>query len=80
VHLDQPESREYARRTVAKNLPVLTKAGRWLLMDGGQMVRPEAVVAIQAVIGEPTKQHAISFSLAADEDPSGPADRPSTSP
>jgi hypothetical protein len=69
IRVDPPVTHEEARRMVAANLPSLTKAGVWTLMDGSQLVRGVDIVAIRVVPVAVTADadHGVGFGLVAAE-------------
>jgi hypothetical protein len=68
IEVDPPVSLEDARRLVAENIPSLTKAGVWSLMDGAQLVRAVDIVAIRVVpVSSTPDDHGVGFGLTAVE-------------
>jgi hypothetical protein len=69
IRVDPPVTLEEARKLLADNLPSLTRAGAWTLMDGAQLVRGADLVAIRVVPVATTADddHGIGFGLAAVE-------------
>jgi hypothetical protein len=64
IHVDPPVTLEEARRMVADNLPSLTRAGAWSLMDGSQLVRGGDIAAVKVVpAGQVPDDHGTGFGL-----------------
>jgi hypothetical protein len=56
---------EEARRLVAAELPALTRAGVWSLMDGSQLIRGADIAAVRVVpVGvTPDDDYGVGFGL-----------------
>jgi hypothetical protein len=68
IRVDPPVTHEEARRLVAENLPSLTRAGVWSLMDGAQLIRGVDIVAIRIVpVSSTSDDHGVGFGLTAVE-------------
>jgi hypothetical protein len=68
IRVDPPVTHEEARNMVAANLPALTRAGVWSLMDGSQLIRGVDIVAIRVVpVGVTPDDHGVGFGLTAVE-------------
>jgi hypothetical protein len=68
IQVDPPVTHEEARKMVAANLPALTRAGVWSLMDGSQLIRAVDIVAIRVVpVGSTGDDHGVGFGLTAVE-------------
>jgi hypothetical protein len=67
IRVDPPVTHEEARRLVAAELPALTKAGVWSLMDGSQLVRGADIAAVRVVpVGViPDDDYGVGFGLTA---------------
>jgi hypothetical protein len=65
IRVDPPVTREEARRMVEAELPSLTKAGVWTLMDGSQLVRSADIVAVRVTPAGATSDddHGVGFGL-----------------
>jgi hypothetical protein len=67
IRVDPPVTHEEARRLVAAELPALTKAGVWSLMDGSQLIRGADIAAVRVVPVAVTADddHGVGFGLTA---------------
>jgi hypothetical protein len=66
IRVDPPVTLGEARKMVAANLPALTRAGVWSLMDGAQLIRGVDIVSIKVVpVGATPDDHGIGFGLTA---------------
>jgi hypothetical protein len=65
IRVDPPVTHEDARRMLQAELPALTRAGAWSLMDGAQLIRGADIVAIRVVpVGvTPEDDHGVGFGL-----------------
>jgi hypothetical protein len=65
IRVDPPVTHEDARRMVQAELPALTRAGAWSLMDGAQLIRGVDIVAIRVVpvAVAPEDDHGVGFGL-----------------
>jgi hypothetical protein len=64
IRVDPPVTHEEARRMVEAELPSLTKAGVWTLMDGSQLVRSADIVAVRVTPAGATPEDAgVGFGL-----------------
>jgi hypothetical protein len=64
IRVDPPVTHEEARRMVQAELPSLTKAGAWSLMDGSQLIRGADIVSIRVVPAGATPDEAgVGFGL-----------------
>jgi hypothetical protein len=68
IRVDPPVTHEEARKLVAAELPALTRAGVWSLMDGSQLIRGVDIVSIRVVpLGVTPDDHGVGFGLTAVE-------------
>jgi hypothetical protein len=65
IRVDPPVTHEEARRMVEAELPSLTKAGVWSLMDGSRFVRSADIVAVRVepTGATPDDDHGVGFGL-----------------
>jgi hypothetical protein len=64
IRVDPPVTHEEARRMVQAELPALTRAGTWSLMDGSQFIRGADIASIRVMPAGVTPDDAgIGFGL-----------------
>jgi hypothetical protein len=67
IRVDPPVTHGEARRMIAAELPALTRAGVWSLMDGSQLIRGVDIVSIRVVPAAvaPEDDYGTGFGLTA---------------